>query len=108
MEGTTAPAQTSSGYPENESSVPVPALSSNLDLITSKILLTNEAAEGTHTSAIQSQKIPAHTLSRSVAVQMDLKDLLDEIDVNLVLQSAARRCTPESLLTQYKVRFLFT
>lgn len=34
---------------------------------------------------------------------MALEDLLDEIDVNLVLESAARRCTPEKILLQYKV-----
>lgn len=33
---------------------------------------------------------------------MALEDLLDEIDVNLVLESAARRCTPDKLLIQYK------
>lgn len=44
------------------------------------------------------------TASKSVAIQMELGDLLDEIDVNLVLESAARRCSPESLLAQFKVK----
>lgn len=38
---------------------------------------------------------------------MALEDLLDEIDVNLVLESAARRCTPDKLLIQYKVILKF-
>lgn len=38
---------------------------------------------------------------------MALEDLLDEIDVNLVLESAARRCTPDKLLIQYKVTLKF-
>ncbi|XP_053989570.1 telomere-associated protein RIF1-like [Hylaeus volcanicus] len=40
--------------------------------------------------------------TKSVSAQMALEDLLDEIDVNLVLESAARRCGPEKLLMQYK------
>ncbi|XP_066584023.1 telomere-associated protein RIF1-like isoform X2 [Prorops nasuta] len=42
------------------------------------------------------------TESKSVESQMALEDLLDEIDVNLVLQSAVRRCSAESLITEYK------
>ena len=108
MEGTVAPAQTSSVYPGNETSIEVPALSSILSLSTSKLMLTNEPQQGTSMSAIQSKKVKPQTSSRSVAVQMELGDLLDEIDVNQVLESAARRCTPESLLAQYKVSFLLS
>lgn len=35
---------------------------------------------------------------------MALEDLLDEIDVNVVLESAVRRCNPETILSQYKVK----
>jgi hypothetical protein len=38
---------------------------------------------------------------------MTLSDLLDEIDVNLVLESAVRRCSPEALLSRYKVSFVY-
>lgn len=44
--------------------------------------------------------------TRSVESQMALEELLDEIDVNLVLESAVRRCTPEALMTHYKVNIL--
>lgn len=52
----------------------------------------------------QLPKIQAQTSSKSVSIQMELGDLLDEIDVNLVLESAARRCSPESLLAQFKLK----
>jgi len=42
-------------------------------------------------------------ITRSVESQMALEDLLDEIDVNLVLKSAVKRSSPETLLMQYKV-----
>nr|XP_031848183.1 telomere-associated protein RIF1 [Nomia melanderi] len=41
-------------------------------------------------------------VTKSTEVQTALEDLLDEIDVNLVLESAVRRCTPEKILMQYK------
>ncbi|XP_026828469.1 telomere-associated protein RIF1 isoform X2 [Ooceraea biroi] len=43
-------------------------------------------------------------VTKSVESQMALDELLDEIDVNLVLKSAVRRCSPETLLTQYKIK----
>ncbi|XP_068983726.1 telomere-associated protein RIF1-like isoform X1 [Bombus flavifrons] len=59
---------------------------------------------GTCTSidSIYLSKAGANKATKSVAAQMALEDLLDEIDVNLVLESAVRRCTPEKLLLQYK------
>lgn len=106
MEGTTAPAQNSSVYPGNETSVEEPTLSSTLGL--GNLALTNEPQDGTSVSAIESKKVKPQTSSRSVSVQMELADLLDEIDVNQVLESAVRRCTPESIIAQYKVSlFLF-
>lgn len=45
--------------------------------------------------------------TKSVGSQMALQDLLDEIDVNLVLESAARRCNAEKFLMHYKVFTLF-
>lgn len=64
---------------------------------------------GTCTSidSIYLSKTGANKATKSVAAQMALEDLLDEIDVNLVLESAVRRCTPEKLLLQYKVNILF-
>lgn len=44
--------------------------------------------------------------TKSVESQMALEELLDEIDVNLVLESAMRRCSPETILSQYKVKFV--
>ncbi|CAK9821322.1 Telomere-associated protein RIF1 [Anthophora retusa] len=59
---------------------------------------------GTHTNSdsVYLSKTVTNKASKSVGAQMALEDLLDEIDVNLVLESAARRCTPEKLLIQYK------
>ncbi|KAL0107662.1 hypothetical protein PUN28_014756 [Cardiocondyla obscurior] len=42
--------------------------------------------------------------TKSTACQMELADLLDEIDVNLVMESAVRRSSPETILSQYKVK----
>lgn len=63
---------------------------------------------GTCTSidSVYLSKAEANKATKSVAAQMALEDLLDEIDVNLVLESAVRRCTPEKLLLQYKVNIL--
>ncbi|XP_043252693.1 telomere-associated protein RIF1-like isoform X1 [Colletes gigas] len=44
--------------------------------------------------------------TKSVASQMALEDLLDEIDVNLVLESAVRRSSPEKILSQYKNKLM--
>lgn len=46
----------------------------------------------------------ANVATKSVEAQMALEDLLDEIDVNLVMQSAVKRSTSESILAHYKVR----
>ncbi|XP_017755481.1 PREDICTED: telomere-associated protein RIF1-like [Eufriesea mexicana] len=59
---------------------------------------------GTCTSndSIYLAKTVTNKATKSVSAQMALEDLLDEIDVNLVLESAARRCTPEKILMKYK------
>jgi len=38
---------------------------------------------------------------------MTLAELLDEIDLNQVMESATRRCSPEAILLQYKVNFIY-
>ncbi|XP_060828353.1 telomere-associated protein RIF1-like isoform X2 [Bombus pascuorum] len=63
---------------------------------------TKTVATCTSIDSIYLSKAAANKATKSVAAQMALEDLLDEIDVNLVLESAVRRCTPEKLLLQYK------
>ncbi|XP_035740331.1 telomere-associated protein RIF1-like isoform X1 [Vespa mandarinia] len=46
----------------------------------------------------------ANVATKSVEAQMALEDLLDEIDVNLVMQSAVKRSTSESILAHYKMK----
>lgn len=53
-----------------------------------------------------SSKPAVEKTTRSVESQMALEDLLDEIDVNVVLESAVRRCNAETILSQYKVKFV--
>lgn len=57
----------------------------------------------TSTDSVYLSKTMVNKATKSVGAQMALEDLLDEIDVNLVLESAVRRCTPEKILLQYKV-----
>lgn len=61
---------------------------------------------GVGTDEVFPSKPIVHKTTRSVESQMELEDLLDEIDVNVVLESAVRRCNPETLLSQYKVNLL--
>lgn len=68
--------------------------------------LMKTAETSTGSSSISSTKTEGQKTSRSVAAQMALEDLLDEIDVNLVLESAVRRCTAERILLQYKVNHI--
>lgn len=99
--------------PENTHDLFTVPLSSNLNISTCKQSQTNilqhegPSPSSSSISTNQLPKIQTQTMSKSVAVQMELGDLLDEIDVNLVLESAARRCSPESLLTQFKVVDIF-
>ncbi|XP_043599630.1 telomere-associated protein RIF1-like isoform X2 [Bombus pyrosoma] len=80
--------------------------SENSSSCTENAATTTQATKtvGTCTSidSIYLSKAGANKATKSVAAQMALEDLLDEIDVNLVLESAVRRCTPEKLLLQYK------
>ncbi|XP_078033803.1 uncharacterized protein LOC144468301 [Augochlora pura] len=71
----------------------------------------SKAMAALHTSKTgkDPSKDPLHSLkstpsktNKSVEVQTSLADLLDEIDVNVVLESAVRRCTPERILMHYK------
>ncbi|KAG7210962.1 hypothetical protein KM043_016334 [Ampulex compressa] len=57
---------------------------------------------GVCTTPVSTSKALVKKASKSVGSQMALEDLLDEIDVNLVLQSAVRRSSAENILTQYK------
>ncbi|XP_043494330.1 telomere-associated protein RIF1-like isoform X2 [Polistes fuscatus] len=47
---------------------------------------------------------PPSVATKSVEAQMALEDLLDEIDVNLVMQSAVKRSSPETILGHYKLK----
>ncbi|XP_015171634.1 PREDICTED: telomere-associated protein RIF1-like [Polistes dominula] len=47
---------------------------------------------------------PSSVATKSVEAQMALEDLLDEIDVNLVMQSAVKRSSPETILGHYKLK----
>ncbi|XP_012282506.1 telomere-associated protein RIF1 [Orussus abietinus] len=60
---------------------------------------TSKVSVGTLTDVALTKKA-----TKSVEAQMALEDLLDEIDVTLVLQSAVRRCSPETILTHYKAK----
>ncbi|KAL6261612.1 hypothetical protein P5V15_006699 [Pogonomyrmex californicus] len=67
-------------------------------------LLITHSSIGTNTDEIGSSTPTTQKVTKSVESQMALADLLDEIDVNLVLESAVRRCSPEAILLQYKVK----
>ncbi|EFN73980.1 Telomere-associated protein RIF1 [Camponotus floridanus] len=67
-------------------------------------LLITHSSVGTSTEEIGSATPSVQKVTRSVESQMALEELLDEIDVNLVLESAVRRCSPEAILLQYKVK----
>ncbi|XP_076293103.1 uncharacterized protein LOC143215143 [Lasioglossum baleicum] len=60
------------------------------------------SAACTSSESIYSSKSAASKLTKSSEAQTSLEDLLDEIDVNLVLESAVRRCSAEKILMQYK------
>lgn len=55
-----------------------------------------------HSVAVMTEKIP-ETTTKSVGVQMELGDLLDEMDSKIVLRSAMKRCTSAAIFAQYKV-----
>ncbi|XP_020287403.1 telomere-associated protein RIF1 isoform X2 [Pseudomyrmex gracilis] len=65
-------------------------------------LLITHSSIGTNTDEVNLSTPTVQKATRSVESQMALEELLDEIDVNLVLESAVRRCTPEALMTHYK------
>ncbi|XP_076234263.1 uncharacterized protein LOC143179108 [Calliopsis andreniformis] len=69
----------------------------NKDAVTTKTVGTCTSSDTIYSATGTTSKA-----TKSVAAQMALEDLLDEIDVNLVLESAVRRCTPEKILLQYK------
>lgn len=68
-------------------------------------VITHSSVGTTTEDTLQTKK--SQQVTKSVECQMTLSDLLDEIDVNLVLESAARRCSPEMLLSRYKVSFVY-
>lgn len=69
-------------------------------------LLITHSSVGTNTEETGSATPSVQKVTKSVESQMALAELLDEIDVNLVLESAVRRCSPEAILLQYKVNFV--
>ncbi|KYN11345.1 Telomere-associated protein RIF1 [Trachymyrmex cornetzi] len=111
---------------DNVESVPIPsssseiiatsqeALSSNASLDISKDptvsssaideLLITHSSIGTSTDEVGSTTSTVQKSTKSVASQMTLAELLDEIDLNQVMESAVRRCSPEAILLQYKVK----
>lgn len=68
-------------------------------------LLVTHSSTGTNTDDV-SFVTPVSKATKSVESQMALEDLLDEIDINLVLENAIRRCSPDAILSQYKVKLL--
>lgn len=66
-------------------------------------LLITHSSIGTSTDEIGSTTPTIQKSTKSVASQMTLAELLDEIDVNQVMESAVRRSSPEAILLQYKV-----
>lgn len=81
----------------------LPASTSNLR---DEAFITHSSI-GVNTDCMSPSKSTVKVTTKSVASQMALEELLDEIDVNLVLESAARRCSPAALLSQFKVKFAF-
>lgn len=66
-------------------------------------LLITHSSVGTNTDEIAMQPT-VQKCTKSVASQMTLAELLDEIDVNQVMESACRRCSAEGIILQYKVK----
>lgn len=69
-------------------------------------LLITHSSIGTNTDEMDSTPTVQKS-TKSVASQMTLAELLDEIDLNQVMESAVRRCTPEAILLLYKVNFIY-
>lgn len=70
-------------------------------------LLITHSSIGTSTDEVGSTTSTVQKSTKSVAAQMSLAELLDEIDLNQVMESAVRRCSPEAILLQYKVNSIF-
>ncbi|KAK1129475.1 hypothetical protein K0M31_019201 [Melipona bicolor] len=84
-------------------SIPESISENSNTFIKNTTLITQTATvAGISSDSICLPKTGANKATKSVAAQMALEELLDEIDVNLVLESAARRCSPEKLLLHYK------
>ncbi|XP_012529406.1 telomere-associated protein RIF1 isoform X2 [Monomorium pharaonis] len=108
---------------DNAKSVPIPSLSSESIATANELSLTNLDASisvgsssvcdellithssiGTNTDEIGCTTPTVQKCTKSVASQMTLAELLDEIDVNQVLESACRRSSAETILLQYKIK----
>ncbi|XP_014479812.1 PREDICTED: telomere-associated protein RIF1-like isoform X2 [Dinoponera quadriceps] len=76
----------------------------NVSAIVCNEPLITHSSVGVGTDEVYSSEPAVKKVTRSVESQMALEDLLDEIDVNVVLESAVRRCSPESILSQYKMK----
>lgn len=79
---------------------------SNAFIKNTTLITQTTTVAGISSDSICLSKTGANKATKSVAAQMALEELLDEIDVNLVLESAVRRCSPEKLLLYYKVNTL--
>ena len=79
---------------------------SNAFIKNTTLITQTTTVSGISSDSICLSKTGANKATKSVAAQMALEELLDEIDVNLVLESAVRRCSPEKLLLHYKVNTL--
>lgn len=83
------------------------SITENSNAIKNTTLITQTTTvAGISSDSICLSNTGANKATKSVAAQMALEELLDEIDVNLVLESAVRRCSPEKLLLHYKVNTL--
>ncbi|XP_011698033.1 PREDICTED: telomere-associated protein RIF1 isoform X2 [Wasmannia auropunctata] len=91
---TTSQAALSSSTNLDESKGPVGSSS-----VYDELLITHSSV-GTNTD----ESVTPTVQTKSVASQMSLAELLDEIDLNQVMESAVRRCSAEAILLQYKVK----
>lgn len=92
----------------NEGSSDGSMLASEISLNVCDEPLITHSSIGTSTDDLCSPVSSVNKATKSVGSQMALEELLDEIDINLVLESAIRRCSPEAILSQYKVVYLYT
>ncbi|EFN87937.1 Telomere-associated protein RIF1 [Harpegnathos saltator] len=104
---TILPIATSSSISKNLTTmteVPSSNNSINVSAIVCDEPVITHTSIGVGTDEVYSSEPAVNKTTRSVESQMTLEDLLDEIDINVVLESAVRRCNPETILSQYKIK----